>query len=403
MNLNSVTVMGLGYIGLPTAALISNKGILVNGIDINKKIINKLKLGKLHFNEPKLDLLVNKVIKKGFLKLSSKISSSDCFIITVPTPINYKNKEANLDFVYKAIDMIISVLEKNNLLIIESTVPVGTTNKIAEYISKKRPDLVNKKNNSKFLYNLAYCPERVLPGNILFELSNNDRIVGGLTKSCSKKARNFYKKFIIGNCYIVENPKTAEMIKLIENSYRDLNIAFANELSLLSHHMGIDIKEAIKFANKHPRVNILNPGPGVGGHCIPIDPWFLIQSNLKLTKLMKSAREINLSKTEWVYKRIIEFAKKYKSKNLICLGLTYKKNNDDLRESPSLKIYQKLKKKFGQKVYAVEPNINDKKLIRIFDIKEYLDIDKTGIVIKLIDHKEFKNVKRHFKIVIDFS
>jgi len=283
--LPKVVVMGLGYIGLPTAALVASKGISVHGVDINKKVIDTINEGKIHIVEPDLDGLVHEVVKKGFLKVSTEPTKANVFLIAVPTP--FKDEYVpDISYVESAIKMILPYLEEGNLVIIESTSPIGTTERIYDLIISKRPELKEK-------ICMAYCPERVLPGKILYELEHNDRVIGGINEESTEKAKEFYSLFVKGELHGT-NAKTAEMCKLVENAYRDVNIAFANELSLICDRAGINVWELIELANKHPRVNILQPGVGVGGHCIAVDPWFLITQYPEESRLIKTARNVNL-------------------------------------------------------------------------------------------------------------
>ena len=388
--------MGLGYIGLPTAALIAGKGIEVYGVDINQDIVNTINEGKIHIVEPDLDDLVHKVVSKGLLKADIKPTEADVFIVAVPTPFK-ERYIPDLKYVELAIRMIIPHLKEGNLVIIESTSPVGTTEKMYELIIENRPELRDK------IY-MAYCPERVLPGKILYELEHNDRVVGGINKESSKKAAEFYSIFVRGNLHQT-NSKTAEMCKLVENAYRDVNIAFANELSIIADKMGIDVWELIELANKHPRVNILQPGVGVGGHCIAVDPWFIITQHPKEAKLMRTAREVNLYKTEWVIQKIKKKAEQYKEKNkrepiIACLGLSYKPDIDDLRESPALYITRRLKDD-GYNVIAVEPYVKRIEGIRLVPLEEALE--KADILALLVAHKKFKKELLNNEKVIKFS
>ena len=381
-----VTIMGLGYIGLPTAALIASRRINVLGVDINENVIETINEGKIHIVEPDLDGLVHKVVSKGYLKADIKPDKSDVFIIAVPTPFR-ENHVPDLTYVESATKMILPYLEKENLVIIESTSPIGTTEKMYSLIINERPELKDK------IY-MAYCPERVLPGKILYELEYNDRVIGGINEESTQKALDFYSKFVKGNLHKTD-AKMAEMCKLVENAYRDVNIAFANELSLIADKAGINVWKLIELANKHPRVNILQPGVGVGGHCIAVDPWFLITQYSEETKLMRTTREVNLYKTEWVINKIKEEAEKFKRENgkepvIACLGLTYKPDIDDLRESPALYITKRLINE-GYKVIAVEPNVEKVEGIDLVSLEEALN--KADIVVLLVKHREFKNFK----------
>jgi len=408
-----VSVIGLGYIGLPTAAILASNGFKVHGIDSNKRVVSSINKGQIHILEPHLDSIVQKVIANGNLKAFDKPNSADIFMIAVPTPFKNMNKP-DLSFIKSAVKSISQVIKKGNMVILESTVPVGATESIKKWLFKERPDLrfpSNERDINIDDINIAHCPERVLPGDILNELVNNDRIIGGLTAHCSERAKNFYKYFIKGSC-IVTDAKTAELSKLVENSYRDVNIAFANELSLISDKLDVNVWELIKLANLHPRVNILQPGPGVGGHCIAVDPWFIIDSAPDEARLIHTARLVNDSKPEFICKKIKEAAKrtlKNKSKlKIVSLGLSFKANIDDLRESPAMKIAKKIEL-MGFKInYVCEPNI--KLLPSLFNSKKSQLIElnqalvEADILVLLVDHDEFKNIDYsliHDKEVID--
>ena len=387
MNRLSVAIMGLGYIGLPTAAFIASKKIKVYGIDINPKVVETINQGKIHIIEPDLEGLVRYVVEKGYLVADIKPKEADVFLIAVPTPFK-DNHEPDIYYVESAIRMIIPYLRENNLVIIESTSPIGTTEKMTEIIFSERPELKDK------LY-IAYCPERVLPGKILYELEYNDRVIGGINERSTEKAIEFYSLFVKGNLHRT-NVKTAEMCKLVENAYRDVNIAFANELSLICDKIGINVWELIELANKHPRVNILKPGVGVGGHCIAVDPWFIVSQFPEEARLIKTAREINDYKPLWVAKKIeemiIEFKERYGREPVIgCLGLAYKPDVDDLRESPALKIVEILMKK-GYKVKANEPNVHQeviKDSIKNYTIEEV--INSSDLLFLLVLHRVYNN------------
>ncbi len=385
-NRRNVVMVGLGYIGLPTAALIAGKGIKVTGVDIRKEVVNTINQGKIHIVEPDLDGLVHKVVKDGFLKATTKVVSADVFLIAVPTPFK-EGFSPDLNFVGSAVRNIIPVLEEGNLIILESTSPVGTTQKMKNLIYKERPDLKNK------LF-IAYCPERVLPGNILLELTRNERAIGGIDEPSTQKAISFYKQFVTGELHAT-NAKTAELVKLVENASRDNQIAFANELSIICDKANINVWELITLANKHPRVNILQPGTGVGGHCIAVDPWFIVSEFPKESKLIKTAREINTYKTQWVIEKIKNEALSFKLENnkepvIACMGLAFKPNIDDLRESPALFVNDTLLAE-GFKVLSVEPNIEtsaSRELVSTTDALKHADI-----VVFLVAHKEFKGLK----------
>ncbi len=383
-----ICVIGLGYIGLPTAALLANKGYSVIGVDLNHKIVETINKGLIHIVEPDLDLFVKKALEKNKLKAFTRARKSDVYIICVPTPLHEKHKfpKPNINYIIEAVKNIAPIIKAGDYIILESTSPVGTTNKIKNILNKLKVD-------TKQL-NIAYCPERVLPGKVMTELVQNDRIVGGIDNSSTKNISNFYREFVTGNVYETD-AKTAEMCKLVENSSRDVNIALANELSIICDEENINVWNLIELANKHPRVNILQPGPGVGGHCIAVDPWFIITKNFKNSQLIKKAREINLDKTNWVIKKIKSLHNNFYDKNkfnprIVCLGLAFKANIDDLRESPALKIANFLKAS-GYNIVAVEPNIDAYKSIKLIDISE-ICIEKDLVVI-LVKHSEFISKK----------
>ena len=412
MTFKSVTVVGLGYIGLPTAAILASKGLQVFGSDINSSIVNKINEGKIHINEPYLEDLVDKVVKSGYLKASKKIHKSDAFIIAVPTPFCDSNSEIpkpDISFIKSAIKSIAKVLKKGDLIILESTSPVGTTEKIKKWLSGLRNDLIFPNHEDDLAdIAIAYCPERVLPGKIIKEIVENDRIVGGISKNCAKKASELYKHFVSGEC-LETNCKTAEMVKLTENASRDVQIAFANELSILCDELDINVWDLIRLSNKHPRVNILNPGPGVGGHCIAVDPWFIVSDSPKNAKLIHAARKINDHKPEWVVSKIKKILKNFKKDSVVndspviaCLGLAFKADIDDLRESPAFEISKKIKELNIGKTLFVEPNIDSIHGYSLTSLDEAINL--ADILVLLVDHKEFKSLnKKQYKnkIVLD--
>lgn len=401
--MTKVAVIGLGYIGLPTACLIAGKKIKVIGVDINPKIINLINQGKAHITEPDLAGLLREVVDESYLEARIKPDYADVFIICVPTPFKDGYKP-DTSFVEMAITSIIPYLKDNNLIVIESTCPVGTTEKIKDLIFSVVPALRGN------IY-IAYCPERVLPGKMLYELTHNDRIIGGIDEASSRKAKVFYSLFVKGDIYIT-NAKTAEMCKLAENAYRDANIAFANELSLICDKLEIDVYELIDLANKHPRVSILQPGCGVGGHCVAIDPWFIVNKTPDLVRLIKTAREVNLYKAQWVIKKIMGKAKVFQEENkrkplIAILGLAYKPDVNDLRESPALKIAKNLAEN-GCCLYLIEPNISNlPEVLSVYENVKKADlqkIDKADIIVFLVAHKEFNEIDKALlnkKIVVD--
>ena len=404
---SKVVIMGMGYIGLPTAALIASNNIKVIGVDVDANIISTINKGKIHIIEPDLEGLVKSVIDRGFLKATVHPTEADVFIITVPTPIT-KNKKPDISYIETATKAIIPFLKQGNLFIIESTSPVGTTEKITEIIFNKRPEL---KNN---LY-IAYCPERVLPGNIIYELQHNDRVIGGIDEKSTTKAIEFYNCFIKAQLHRT-TVRTAEMCKLVENSYRDVNIAFANELSMISDKAGINVWNLIKLANKHPRVNILQPGTGVGGHCIAVDPWFIVSKFKNEAKIIKKAREINDYKSQWVIEKITNEILKFELKNkrkpvVACMGITFKPGIDDLRESPALFVTRQLLKTNNADFLVVEPNISHPPAKtqwragnQSFKLINYNKAcEKADIIVFLVAHKQFKTLEiKQDKIVLNF-
>lgn len=391
-----VCILGLGYIGLPTAALIASKGIKVSGVDVNRTVVDTINKGKIHIVEPDLDGLVHYSVTKKFLTASSAVSASDVFLIAVPTPFN-QHHQPDLSYVENATRMIVPHLKPGNLLIIESTSPVGTTEKMASLVFKARPELKDK-------VWVAYCPERVLPGSVIYELQQNDRVIGGIDEASTEAALRFYSLFVRGNLHKT-NSRTAEMCKLVENAYRDVNIAFANELSVICDQAGIDVNELIDLAGKHPRVKILQPGPGVGGHCIAVDPWFIVSAFPKDAKIIKLARETNNNKTIWVIKKIKEAAKKFERSHkrkpvIACMGLSYKANIDDLRESPALEIYRHLESE-NHHVMAVEPNLRKHAELEITDTLRA--VAEADMIVFLVAHKEFRSLTiGSEKVILDF-
>jgi UDP-N-acetyl-D-mannosaminuronic acid dehydrogenase len=399
MNLpTDVTIIGLGYIGLPTAALIAKQEVKVNGVDINPSVVEIINEGKIHIVEPDLNDYVQEAVSRGFLKASTKPSPANVYIILVPTPFK-GDHEPDISYVEAATRAIVPLLKKDDLYIIESTSPVGTTEKMEQLIYTERPELKDQ-------LHIAYCPERVLPGNIMYELENNDRVIGGTNETSTQKAVEFYRMFVKSELHKT-NARTAEMCKLTENSSRDVQIAFANELSLICDKAGINVWELIDLANKHPRVNILQPGSGVGGHCIAVDPYFIVSDYPLETKIIGSAREVNNYKSFWCAEKIETAKKDFELKHgrkpvIACMGLAFKPDIDDLRESPAKYIAQKvLQADNNSEVYFVEPNISEHTVFKLTDYNEAYD--KADIIAFLVAHKEFKGLsKRKDKIILDF-
>ena len=390
-----VVMMGLGYIGLPTAALIASRGIKVQGIDVNQSVVDTINEGKIHIVEPALDGLVKHVVERGLLKASTTVETADVYLIAVPTPFK-GDYEPDLKYVESATRMILPNLKEGNLFIIESTSPVGTTDKMAKIIFKQRPELKGK-------LNIAYCPERVLPGKVIYELEHNDRVIGGLDAESTKVAQDFYRHFVKGELHAT-NARTAEMCKLVENSSRDVSIAFANELSMICDKADINVWELISLANKHPRVNILQPGTGVGGHCIAVDPWFIVSEFEKEAVIIRNAREINNYKTQWVIEKIKSTALQFELDNnrkptIALLGLSFKPDIDDLRESPALLVADTLLADGKYNLLLVEPNLEESTK---YDLTKYNKLNgSVDIVAYLVAHKEFKG-KKPDSISLDF-
>ena len=388
--IKKVCVIGLGYIGLPTAALLANRAYQIHGVDLDQRAVDIINRGEIHIVEPELDTFVKSAVNSGKLKADIKPSEADVFIIAVPTPF-HEDFVPNVDYVCAATLSIVSYIRPGNIVILESTSPVGTTDMVAKLLGDNGIDLSE--------IHIAHCPERVLPGKIMKELVENDRIVGGTTPTATKITADFYRDFVQGEV-LETDAKTAEMAKLTENSYRDTNIAFANELSILCDKFDINVWELIRLANRHPRVNILQPGAGVGGHCIAVDPWFIVHKGGKDAKLIRTAREVNNYKTEWVIEKIkntaLEFEKeKSRKAKIACMGLAFKPDIDDLRESPALHITKRLVNE-GMDVLAVEPNIKSYDGLNLVNYQDA--VKEADIVIFLVAHKEFKGLKVVIKL-----
>ena len=393
-----VVMIGLGYIGLPTAALIASNGTQVHGVDINQKVVDTINAGKIHIVEPSLDIAVAKAVSGGFLKAATNPVIANAYLIVVPTPFKAKN-EPDISFVQAATKAILPLLKEGDLYIIESTSPIGTTEKMMQLIYAERPELKDK------LF-IAYCPERVLPGNVMYELVHNDRVIGGVDKASTNKAIAFYAKYVKGALHAT-NARTAEMCKLVENSSRDVQIAFANELSLICDKADINVWELINLANMHPRVNILQPGCGVGGHCIAVDPYFIVSDYPMESKIIGTAREVNNYKSFWCAEKVqtekLKFELQHGRKASIALmGLAFKPNIDDLRESPAKYIAQKvLQNANNEEYFIVEPNIEEHKVFKLTDYQTA--VMEADIIVFLVAHKEFNALTiRKGKVVLDF-
>jgi UDP-N-acetyl-D-mannosaminuronic acid dehydrogenase len=389
-----VCVIGLGYIGLPTASLLGTKGFEVFGVDTSEHVVDTINQGKIHIVEPDLDILVKSAVQSGNLKAGLKPVEADIFILAVPTPFK-DNHIPDLSYVEAATRVIAPFVKPGNIVILESTSPVGTTDDVVAKILKE-----NGHNVGRDVY-VAHCPERVLPGRILTELVENDRIVGGINAISTEKVVEFYQTFVRGEI-LATDAKTAELSKLSENSFRDVNIAFANELSLICDKENINVWELIKLANRHPRVNILQPGPGVGGHCIAVDPWFIVARAPEYARLIKTAREVNDAKPYWIIQKVKASAEKFKNPVIGCLGLAFKADVDDLRESPAVEIVKHILEQNLGEVLVAEPNLSSHKE---FDLLPYQEVIKrSDIILLLVDHKPFKSLKAvelKEKILID--
>ena len=401
MEFKTICVVGLGYIGLPTAAIIASRKRQVIGLDVNADTVATINRGEIHIFEPDLDSVVRTAVSDGYLRATLVAEPADGFLVAVPTPFK-DGHEPDLRYVEAASKSIAPVLRPGNIVILESTSPVGATEMMAGWLAEARPDLsFPAQMGEDSDIRIAHCPERVLPGHVLRELVSNDRVIGGLTEKCSEQAKALYRIFVEGDC-ITTTARTAEMCKLTENSFRDVNIAFANELSIICAKLGIDVWELIKLANLHPRVSILQPGPGVGGHCIAVDPWFIVSAAPHDAKLIRQAREVNDHKPHWVIEQVEAASHALATKDLggkapvvACLGLSFKPDIDDLRESPALEICRKLAVSGKYEVLAAEPNItqmpdNFKGMVKLLDVE--VAIQRADIVLLLVDHRPFRDI-----------
>ncbi|MBQ9725107.1 MAG: UDP-N-acetyl-D-mannosamine dehydrogenase [Neisseriaceae bacterium] len=414
MKFSKICVIGLGYIGLPTATVFAQHGVNVLGVDVNKHAIETINQGKIYIIEPDLEQAVAQTVAQGTLKAAMTPETAEAFLVCVPTPFKGEH-EPDLSYIQAACQSIAPVLQKGNLVVLESTSPVETTEQMAKWLAEYRPDLsFPQQKGEDSDIRVAHCPERVLPGQVMRELIENDRIIGGLTNKCSQAAADLYRTFVKGEC-VITNARTAEMSKLTENSFRDVNIAFANELSIICDKLSIDVWELIALANRHPRVNILQPGCGVGGHCIAVDPWFIVHKTPELAKIIHTARLVNDHKPQWVINKvneaIIEASKKSGKSvadiKIACLGLAFKADIDDLRESPALKITVQLADKYPNQVWAVEPNVNTLPQKLIDKNLELVALDialqQADVLVLLVEHKEFKavNIANSSAIIVD--
>jgi UDP-N-acetyl-D-mannosaminuronic acid dehydrogenase len=402
MSFKTISVIGLGYIGLPTAAMFASRKIKVIGVDVNQHAVDTINRGEIHIVEPELDMLVHAAVTEGYLKAVTTPEPADAFLIAVPTPFKPCDEgtipEPDLAYIKSAAKAIATVLKKGDLVILESTSPVGATEQMAEWLAESRTDLSFPQQAGETAdVNVAHCPERVLPGHVVRELVENDRVIGGLTAKCSERAIELYKTFVLGDC-VITNARTAEMAKLTENSCRDVQIAFANELSIICDKLDINVWELISLANRHPRINILQPGPGVGGHCIAVDPWFIVSRTPEQAQLIHTARKVNDAKPEWVLNKVklavADFLqanpnKTVKDVTIACYGLAFKPDIDDLRESPAFYITRAIKNMHKGYVIAIEPNISaiPPSLINV-DLSTTLNCH-ADIKVVLVRHKEF--------------
>jgi UDP-N-acetyl-D-mannosaminuronic acid dehydrogenase len=410
MNLpfETISIVGLGYIGLPTAAVFASRKVKVIGVDVNQHAVDTINRGQIHIVEPDLDMVVHAVVSEGYLRATTKAEPADAFLIAVPTPFKDGPTGPNhpdMDYIESASKLVAAVLKAGDLVILESTSPVGATEQMAAWLAEARPDLTFPQTHGEASdIRVAHCPERVLPGQVLRELVQNDRVIGGMTRKCSDAATRLYKIFVQGEC-VITNARTAEMCKLTENSFRDVNIAFANELSIICDQFGINVWELIKLANRHPRVSILQPGPGVGGHCIAVDPWFIVSQSPDHARLIRCAREVNDSKPSWVVHKVKVAINALVSTRLnsapetltvSCLGLSFKANIDDTRESPAVEIVRELSRDLRGQVLVAEPHLSSlpSSLLgeRVTLVHTHEAIDRADVIVMLVDHQYFKQI-----------
>ncbi len=407
----TISVVGLGYIGLPTAAMFASRKTKVIGVDVNARAVDTINRGEIHIVEPDLDIAVHSAVTEGYLRASTQAEVADAFLIAVPTPFRGNDHEPDLSYIEAAARAIAPVLSPGNLVVLESTSPVGATEQLAGWLAEARPDLsFPQAAGDASDIRIAYCPERVLPGKVMQELIHNDRVIGGMTPRCSDAAVALYKLFVEGDC-VVTNARTAEMAKLTENSFRDVNIAFANELSVICDKLDINVWELIALANRHPRVNILQPGPGVGGHCIAVDPWFIVSRTPDEAQLIRAAREVNDAKPQWVLRKVQEAVAHLLEGNpgkspadvtVACYGLSFKPDIDDLRESPALAIAQALAGAHAGRVLVVEPNVVAlPATLERLELVSIQDAATADIQLLLVDHREFRATTQPSGQIID--
>ncbi|WP_162286645.1 UDP-N-acetyl-D-mannosamine dehydrogenase [Pantoea stewartii] len=401
MSFETISVIGLGYIGLPTAAVFASKGKKVVGVDINARAVDTINRGAIHIVEPDLEQVVQAAVARGDLRATTQPEAADAFLIAVPTPFQ-ADRQPDLRFVQAAAISIAPVLKKGDLVILESTSPVGSTEQMAEWLAAARPDLRFPQQGDEPDVFIAYCPERVLPGQIMVELIKNDRVIGGMTPACSARASALYRIFLQGEC-VETHARTAEMCKLTENSFRDVNIAFANELSLICAEQQINVWELIALANRHPRVNILQPGPGVGGHCIAVDPWFIVAQNPDLARLIRTAREVNDAKPHWVLEQVkkaladclTQTDKRASDLTIACFGLAFKPNIDDLRESPAMEVAHLIADWHQGRTWVTEPHIEqipERLETQATLVSTEQALQQADILVMLVDHQVFRAI-----------
>ncbi|MFG1175791.1 UDP-N-acetyl-D-mannosamine dehydrogenase [Erwiniaceae bacterium CAU 1747] len=402
MNFNTISVIGLGYIGLPTAAAFASRQKQVIGIDVNAHAVDTINRGEIHIVEPDLDRVVKTAVEGGFLRAATRPEPADAFLIAVPTPFE-ENHQPDMSYVRAAANSVAPVLKKGDLVILESTSPVGATEQMAEWLAGERPDLTfpQQAGDASDIH-IAYCPERVLPGQVMVELFKNDRVIGGMTAASSQRACDLYNLFLEGEC-VVTNARTAELCKLTENSFRDVNIAFANELSLICAEQKINVWELIRLANRHPRVNILQPGPGVGGHCIAVDPWFIVAQNPQQSRLIRTAREVNDAKPHWVLEQVkqqmaeclMTSNKRASDLKIACFGLAFKPDIDDLRESPAMQVTRLIADWHQGSTLVVEPHVQ-RLPEKLRDKVTLVSLDdalrQADVLVMLVDHRQFKAI-----------